>query len=111
MGLVSANETVVPTDFTSTPLSALPSEFTWTVAVRNAGAGDTVGLNFFGKPTTGNAFDDYWVNMSGWQLQTNNAVPGQNVFGAEVVVPEPSALVLALFGGLGFLVMARRIRK
>lgn len=105
-----ASETLTPADFTGQ--INLPTEFTWTLKISGASASDSVGLNFFGAPTIGNAFNDYWVNTaSGWLLETNNVAIGNNTFGAIVTVPEPTSLALAVFGGIGLLVVARRFRK
>jgi hypothetical protein len=95
------------------------SEITWTIQFRGMGDGDTVGVDIYSPPVTGYGADypDYWENSGtdsepNWRLLTNN-VPmdfAARMY-AEATIPEPSSLALALFGGLGMLAFARRLRR
>jgi hypothetical protein len=121
-GTTFAQATVAASDFTQQALKALPGELTWTVQVQGLGAGDKAGLYFFGNGTTGptiggaTTFNDYWVNTASgapgsWDIQSSS-LTSSSLYGVQLtVIPEPTTLALSIFGGLGFLVMARRFRK
>ena len=88
------------------------SEMTWSVQFRGMGGTDSIGLDIYNPPTVGSDYPDYWQNTgTGWTLMQNGIAPTMN-FAAQMqaTVPEPSALAL-LAGGLGILVMARRLRR
>jgi hypothetical protein len=86
------------------------SNMTWSVQFRGMGATDTVGIDLYSPPVVGGNYPDFWDNSSGWQLMTN-AVPMNFAAKMEATVPEPSALALSTFGGLGALVLVRFARR
>jgi hypothetical protein len=90
-------------------------DMTWTVQFSGMGAGDSVGLDLYGPPTVGGNYGDYWLNSGGWQLMTNSVAPPNGAFAADMIavatVPEPSTLALSVLGGLGLLVVARRLGR
>jgi hypothetical protein len=98
------------TDFPSGGLFIPADHITWSVQFQGLGATDTVGVDLYSPPVIGGNFDDYWENgTGGWRLLTNS-VPMD--FGARFyAVPEPSSLVLSLAGGLGILILVRRLRR
>jgi hypothetical protein len=50
------------------------SNMTWSVQFRGMGATDTVGVDIYSPPVTGQDYPDYWQNTNGnWVLLTNNA--------------------------------------
>jgi hypothetical protein len=95
--------TLTFTDFVTdvaVPLAVdLPDAFTWSVEFTGLGVTDTAGVTIYSPPAVGSSFDDYWVNTSGtWTLQTNVvAIDFAARFSA---VPEPTALALAICGGM-----------
>ena len=97
--------TLTFTDFvtgTVVPLSGpLPDRFTWSISFDGFGLNDSAGVTIYSPPTVGNSFADYWVNEgTGWTLQTNVvAMDFASRFTAELI-PEPSAILLGLCGGL-----------
>ena len=99
-------------DFPSGGLLIPVDEMTWSVQFQGMGLTDTVGLDIYSPPVVGQEYPDYWANnpIGGWTLLTNG-VPMN--FGArlEATIPEPSALMLSIFGGLGILTLARRLRQ
>jgi len=93
----------------------IPSnDMTWSVQFRNMGATDTIGVDLYNPPTVGIDYPDYWQNnaVRNWALMTNSLVPTMN-FAAQMqaTVPEPSVLALSVTGGLGILMMVRRLRR
>ena len=98
-----------PADFPSTGLT-VPDEITWSVQFQGMSSTDTVGLDLYSPPTLGQNYPDYWEFSSGsWSLRTNT-VPMD--FGARFyAIPEPSSLVLSLAGGMGILMLVRRLRR
>jgi hypothetical protein len=88
------------------------SNMTWSVQFRGMGTGDQVGVDLFSPPVVGRDYPDYWENRVGlgdWTLLTNSLTMD---FAAKMVAtPEPSALALSVFGGLGLLIAARRLRR
>lgn len=101
-------------DFASGGLFIPASQITWSVQFRYLGAGETAGVDLYSPPVVGSEvgdFGDYWQNDgTSWTLLTNSVAMD---FGARMyaTVPEPSSLVLSLFGGLGILTMLRRLRQ
>lgn len=91
----------------------LTSEMTWSVQFRGMGATDSLGVDIFNPPTVGTDHTDYWQNNSlrDWTLMTNSLAPTMNFAAVVSAVPEPSVLALSLAGGLGILVMVRRLRR
>jgi hypothetical protein len=92
------------------------SDMTWTVQFKGMGLGDTVGVDLYGPPTVGRAFGDFWQNVGGnWLLMNYSSAPPTANFAADMiavaVVPEPSTLALSVLGGLGLLVVARRLGR
>jgi hypothetical protein len=106
--------TLTFTDFvtgTVVPLTGpLPYSFVWSVQFGGFGVNDAAGVTIYSPPTVGNSFSDYWVNDGAtWTLQTNIvAMDFAARFSAELI-PEPSAILLGLCGGL--LVFAVRRRR
>jgi hypothetical protein len=87
------------------------SNMTWTIQFQGMGTGDSVGVDLYSAPTVGQDYPDYWQNDgSGWTLMTNT-VPVDFAAVMQATVPEPSTLVLSVFGGLGLLIAARRLRR
>jgi len=87
----------------------LPDSFTWSVQFFGTdGAGESAGVDLYSPPTVGGNYDDYWDNIGSfdWRL-TTITVSSTNApanFGALIeAVPEPSAVLLGLFGGLAIL--------
>jgi hypothetical protein len=98
-------------DFAPRGLLIPASSMTWSVQFQGMGLGDTVGVDIYSPPGVGQDYPDYWQNSGGWQLMTNSVGPMD--FGArlDATVPEPSVLALSVFGGLGLLIVARRLRR
>jgi hypothetical protein len=88
------------------------SNMTWSVQFVGMGAGDSVGLDIYSPPTVGQDYPDYWQNNggAGWALMTNTP-PMDFAARMDATVPEPSTLALAVVGGLGLLVFARRFGR
>lgn len=87
------------------------TNFTFTVQFGNLDPDDNIGLDIYNPPVVGGAYNDFWEFNGTWSLQTNNAVPVN--FGAvfQATVPEPTAIVLLLLGGLGWFTALRRSQK
>ena len=85
---------------------------TWSVQFSGFGTGDRVGVDLYSPPVVGSDYPDYWENRVGlgdWTLLTNS---GPMDFGAKFeAVPEPSAVVFSVGGGLGILALVRRLRR
>ncbi len=87
------------------------SNMTWTVQFEGMGAGDSVGVDLYSSPSVGRDYPDYWQYKGGsWALMTNSVAMD---FAArmEATIPEPSAVVLSIIGGLGLLILVRRLRR
>ena len=111
VGVPTPRNTLVFTagaDFPSGGLLLPSTDITWTVQFSGMGAGDELGVDLYGPPVVGNAYNDYWVNNGGWQVITNAA---NNVIGAKLEVPEPSFVALLVLGGLGLVGSGWRIRR
>jgi hypothetical protein len=109
---------VANSDFPSGGQSVAGNELTWTVQFSGMGSGDNLGVVLAGGPTIpGTSIgNDYWLNNSGWTLQTDTGDPipsNDNIAQTWVgtAVPEPSTLALSLVGGFGLLMAVRRFRK
>ncbi len=99
-------------DFPSWGLFIPADEMTWSVEFSGMGGTDSVGVDLYSPPTVGQNYDDYWsYSGSSWTLQTNSVATMS--FGAymEAVVPEPSTVTLSIMGGLGMLLLRRRLRR
>lgn len=96
----------------------VPDSFTWSVQFfgTDDGVGESAGVNIYSPPTVGGNYLEYWDNAGSfdWQYRTIT-VDGTNVpasFGALVeAVPEPSACLLGLLGGLAILGWNQRSRR
>jgi hypothetical protein len=98
-------------DFGGGLFMPVTSNFTWSVQFRDMDVDDTIGVDLFSPPTVGQAINDYWqYNGTSWSLLTNT-VPMNFAARLEATVPEPSVVVLAILGGVGFLLMGRRLRR
>lgn len=89
------------------------STFTWSVQFSGMAAGDDVGLPLYFPPNVGNQPTDDWLNNNGtWQI--NESTSGLPLtFSARFegyAVPEPSAVILSVIGGLGLFALVRRFR-
>ena len=103
-------------DFNRVPLLLPASDMTWTVQFQGMGLGDSVGVDLYGPPTVGQTFGDFWQRIgTSWTLMNNSQTPPYASFAADMmavaVVPEPSTLALSVLGGLGLLVVARRLGR
>ena len=111
-------------DFPSGGLFIPSNDITWSVQFRGMGATDSLGVDIYCPAVVGTNYNDYWVNDptgDGWALTENYSAPGapypggpgQMNFGAlmEGQIPEPSAMVLSLVGGLGMWGLTRRLRR
>jgi hypothetical protein len=103
-------------DFNSVPLLLPASDFTWTVQFQGMGLGDSVGTDLYGPPTVGANFGDFWQRIgTSWFLMNNSQSPPYASFAADMmavaVIPEPSTLALSVLGGLGLLIVARRLGR
>jgi hypothetical protein len=92
------------------------SNMTWTVQFQGMGLGDSVGVDLYGPPTVGANYGDFWQRVgTSWTLMNNSLTPPNASFAADmiavVVVPEPSTLALSVLGGLGLLVVGRRVGR
>ena len=96
----------------------VPDSFTWSVQFFGTdGAGEAAGVDLYSPPTIGGNYPDYWDNAGSfdWRLRTIT-VDSTNApadFGAFIeAVPEPTAALLGLFGGLAILGLRyRRARR
>jgi hypothetical protein len=88
------------------------SDMTWSVQFQGMALTDSVGVDIYSLPVVGGDYPDYWGNNGGWMLLTN-VVPMDFAakMDANATIPEPSALVLSVFSGLGLLGLARRVRR
>ena len=74
-------------------------------------ADDSVGVDLYSPPVVGADYPDYWQNDgTGWTLMTNSP-PMDFAARMEATVPEPSTMALSVCGGLGLLILARRLRR
>jgi hypothetical protein len=94
-------------DFTAT------NDITFTVQFSNVGA-TNAGVDLYYPPTVGTNFGDMWVNTTnGWELEFNTNAPlgiGAQVEGTSAV-PEPTAVMLGLMGGVAGLMVVLRSRR
>jgi hypothetical protein len=98
----------------------VPTTFTWTVTFNSAN-GATLGLDTYGPPTIGNAYNDIWQRTgASWELlapngtiQGNGTPAAYATFGAEFItyVPEPRAFALGLMSVAFFVVGCRASRR
>jgi hypothetical protein len=97
---------------------SLTNDITFTVQFSNVGA-TNAGVDIYYNPGTGGAtvgtnFGDMWVNTgSGWQLQSDTNAPlgiGAQFQGTQAV-PEPTAVMLGLLGGVAGLMVVFRARR
>jgi len=93
--------------------TAVPPDFTWTVAFGNLASGEAGGLAMYNLPTVGGNYQDAWVNTGtvaspAWVLDV--ATPGtpQLQFAATFSAPEPSTIALGVMGACAFLARYRR---
>ncbi len=87
------------------------SDITWSVQFQGMGLTDEVGVDIYSPVTVGANYPDYWSNDgSGWMLLTNS-VPMDFAARMEATVPEPSSAALAVFGGLGALLIRHLLRR
>jgi len=98
-------------DLTYTAIG-LPDRFTWSIQFSGIDAGETAGVSLYNPATVGFSENDYWFNNAGtWELRGTN-VPIN--FGASLTatsVPEPSAYMLAILGGICGLALINRRRN
>lgn len=79
------------------PNVVVPNTFTWTVQFLNIAqdANNVAGLLFYGVPTVGKSFDDFWEHATtGWELSAQQDVPNNN-FGVQisaVAAPTPKTI-------------------
>jgi hypothetical protein len=103
-------ETLIPlgtgfnTATITVPYVQVPDHFTWTIQFFGVTmtVNDTAGLLFYGKPTLGKSFNDYWEFLSvGWTPEYIDGVT--NNFAAKVMAvdaaPPPPALNVTANGG------------
>jgi hypothetical protein len=91
---------------------SIPDTFTWTVQFTGLQAGDVVGLPIYGPVDIGSSGSDFWAKDAGeWGSYTLASGTPANFAARVIMVPEPSAVQLALLAGagwLGWLVFRRR---
>lgn len=100
-----------PSDFTGgfVDLSSVASNFTWSVTFIGLGITDHLGLDLYNPPTVGASYPDYWqYNGVSWQLLTNSAPVNFGAVFVAAAVPEPSSVLLGLFGAGGMALALRR---
>jgi hypothetical protein len=85
------------------PGGTLLTNMTWSIQFSGMGATDQIGLDLYNPPLVGGNYSDYWENNGGWMLQTN--VLPINFAAKMDATPEPSPIVLSVFGGLGLLAL------
>jgi hypothetical protein len=90
------------------------NDITWTV--QYSGTGTNAGIEVFYPPTVGTNYGDIWVNngSSGWSLMEVTNAPlggGAEIDGTTTPVPEPTAVMLGLAGGVAGLLMVLRGRR
>lgn len=87
-----------------------PDNLTFTVQFFNISQTprDRAGLVFYGPPTVGNSFDDFWSrNGDGIFLPYNTPGIKDNFAARVIAVPEPGVIAMAA-AGLGLMALARR---
>jgi hypothetical protein len=95
----------------------VPDTFTWSVQFFGTdGAGESAGVDLYSPPTVGSNHLEYWDNAGSFDWRyTSLTIAGTNGpanFAAFVeAVPEPTALMLGLFGGLAILGLKYRIGR
>lgn len=94
-------------------LMPVTSNMTWSIQFQGMGLGDAVGVDLYAPPTVGGDYADYWQNngAGSWSLLTNTVPVDFAAVMQANLVPEPSTLVLSILGGLGLLIVARRVRE
>lgn len=99
-------------DFPEEGLFLPASAITWSIQFEGMDATDSVGVDIYSPPTVGRDYPDYWENDGGWQLLTNSLpMDFAAKMDANANIPEPSAVTLAMLGGLGILGFANRLRR
>lgn len=90
----------------------LPNRVTVTVEFRDLNEGQTVGIYTRNPPSVGQSANDMWVREQDddgnvtWSFLED---AGTGNFALEIVaVPEPSAILLSIFGGAAFFLLRRR---
>jgi hypothetical protein len=99
------------TDWGAGGLYIPANEMTWSVEFGGLSSFDSVGLDIYSPPTVGQNYPDYWEStVAGWVLRTNVVAMD---FAALITaqVPEPSAVVLWIAGGVALLAFANRTRR
>jgi hypothetical protein len=104
-------ETVIPissgfnTATVTVPYVDVPLRFTWTIQFFGItmATNDNAGLLFYGQPTIGSSFNDYWELLTtGWWLERYLDIPHNN-FAAKIMavaaLPPPTKLGIALNNG------------
>ena len=83
----------------SVPNVVVPDHFTYTIqflGISQNGTTDRAGLLFYGVPTVGNSFDDFWdLTPDGWAPVARTDVPKNN-FGARILAvpgPQPELVI------------------
>jgi hypothetical protein len=81
------------------PNVVVPDHFTYTVqflGISQTSTNDRAGLLFYGVPTVGNSFDDFWdLTPTGWAPLARTDVPKNN-FGARILAvpgPQPELVI------------------
>jgi len=107
--------------FIFTPGAGLPddglfiptSDMTWSVQFEGMGLTDSVGVDIYSPPVVGEDYPDYWANGDGGWMLLTNTVPMDFAARLEATssIPEPPVAMLCLFGGLGILGLAWRLRR
>jgi len=98
---------------TFTVNTAVPADFTWTVAFEGLATGEAAGLALYTSPTVGGNYKDAWVNtgtiaIPNWVLDVPTGSLPTLQFGATFSAPEPSTVALGVMGACAFLVRFRR---